>query len=89
MSNLEFVTNSAIQGHHVYKSILNPDTGEILLTRKEQGNPHDKFAVAVQKGKLTVGHLPTDISKICWFFIHRGGTIKCIVKDKRRRSPIE
>ena len=46
-------------------------------------------AVAVQKGKLIVGHLPKEISKVCWFFIHRGGTIKCIVKDKRRISPIE
>ena len=58
MSNLEFVTNSAIRGHHVYKSIWNPETGEMLVTKKEQGNPHDRFAVAVQKGKLIVGHLP-------------------------------
>ena len=27
--------------------------------------------------------------KICWFFLHKGGTIRYTVKDKRRRSSIE
>ena len=37
------------------------------------------------KGKVT-GHLHKEISKICCLFIHHGGTIVGIVKDKRRRS---
>ena len=41
------------------------------------------------KGKLIVAHIPKEISKICWFFLHKGGTIPCTVKDKRRRSSIE
>ena len=41
------------------------------------------------KGKLIVGHIPKEISKICWFFLHKGGTIPCTVKNKRRRSSIE
>ena len=38
------------------------------------------------KGKLIVGHIPKEISKICWFFLHKGGTIHCTVKDKRKSS---
>ena len=41
------------------------------------------------RGKLIVVHIPKEISKICWFFLHKGGTIPCTVKDKRRRSSIE
>ena len=41
------------------------------------------------KGIFIVGHIPKEISKICWFFFHKGGTIPCIVKDKRRRSSID
>ena len=72
---MEFKTVSAIRGHHIYKSIWGPETGEILSTKKERNNPHDRFAVAVMKDKLTVGHIPREISKICWFFLHKGGTI--------------
>ena len=38
------------------------------------------------KGKLIVGHIPKEISKIYWFFLHKGGTIHCRVKDKRKFS---
>ena len=40
-------------------------------------------------GKLIVGHILKEISKICWFFLHKGGTIPCTVKDKRGMSSIE
>ena len=86
---MEFKTVSAIRGHHIYKSIWGPETGEILSTKKERNNPHDRFAVAVMKDKLTVGHIPREISKICWFFLHKGGTIQCTVTGGRRRSLIE
>ena len=86
---MEFKTVSAIQGHHIYKSIWGPETGETLSTKKECNNPHDRFAVAVMKDKLTVGYIPREISKICWFFLYKGGTIQCTVTDGRRRSLIE
>ena len=41
------------------------------------------------KGKLIVVHIPKEILKICWFFLHKGETIPCTVNDKRRRSSIE
>ena len=58
----------------------------LISTKKEHNNLHDRFTVAVMKGKLIVGHIPKEISKICWFFLHKGGTIRCTVKDKRRSS---
>ena len=66
-----------------------PEIGETLSTMKEHNNPHDRFTVAVMKGKLRVGHIPKEISKICWFFLHKGRMIRCTVKDKRRRFSIE
>ena len=38
---------------------------------------------------LIVGHIPKEISKISWFFLHKGGTIPCTLKDKRKRTFIE
>ena len=41
------------------------------------------------KGKFIIGHILKEILNMCWFFLHKGGTIPCTVKDKRRRSSIE
>ena len=55
-----------------------------------QQNMHDHFAVAIRKGTLTIGHVPAEISKVCWFFLRRGGIIKCRVStDRHRHSPLE
>ena len=55
----------------------------------ERGNVHDRFSVAVRKERLTVGHLPRELSKFCWFFIRRSGTITCRVTGRRRRSRLD
>ena len=59
------------------------------MTSQERGDVHDRFAVTVKKDRLTVGHLPKEMSKLCWFFIRRGGTITCQVTGSRRRSNLE
>ena len=51
---------------HVYKST--PEIGEELSTVRETSNTHDHFAVTIRKGTLTIGHVPAEISKVCWFF---------------------
>ena len=62
-------------------------TSEELSTIRETSNTHDRYAVA---GTLTIGHVAAEISKVCWFFLRRGGTIKCKVwTDRHRRSPLE
>ena len=57
---------------HVYKST--PEIGEELSTVRETSNTHDRFAVTIRKGTLTIGHVPAEISKVCWFFLRCGVT---------------
>ena len=72
----EFIIDSTIRGFHVYKSLWMSEIGEELSTVREIANTHDHFAVAIRKGTLTIGHVPGEISKVCWFFLRCGGTIK-------------
>ena len=82
----EFIIDSAIRGFHVYKSLWTPEIGKELSTVRETSNMHDRFAVTIRKGTLTIGHVPAEISKVCcffFFFLRRGGTIKCRVSTDR------
>ena len=57
---------------------------------RHAANMHDCFAVTIHKGTLTIGLVPTEISKICWFFLRHEGTIKCRVStDRHCRSLLE
>lgn len=91
--------SSAVCGHHVSKHRWTPYLDEDLQTWQEHGNPEDRYAVVVGKeptksesvegrGVLTVGHVPREISKVCWYFIGRGGEIGCRITGSRRRSPL-
>ena len=44
----------------------------IVTHQKESGNSENSFAVRLKRGEETVGHVPREISKICWLFIYRG-----------------
>ena len=82
---------SAICGHHVCKSTWQPFIGEDLEIERENGNSHDRFAVAIIKvypSGMIVGHIPRKISKIIWHFLSHGGEGKCIVTARRRCSPL-
>ena len=89
MEEAVFISPGAICGYRVYSTIWEAASGEVLTMSQERGNVHDHFAVAVKKERLTVGHLPIEISKLCWFFIQRGGTITCEVTGTHRRSNLE
>jgi len=41
-----FLHKSVIQGHHIFKGIWTPRTGEIVQVQQEAGNPHDRNAGA-------------------------------------------
>ena len=57
---------------------------------RHAANIHDRFAVTIRKGTLTIGLVPAEISKICWFFLRHGGTIKWRVStDRHCCSPLE
>ena len=65
--------------------IWTPRVGEKATMVREPGNEHDRFAVAVLEDKTlcTVGHLPWEIAKECFFFI-RGGVIGVEVTGQGR-----
>ena len=53
----------------------------MVTTRRGEGVLSDRHDI--------VGHVPLEISRYCWFFLIRGGTIKGKVVDlTTRRSPI-
>ena len=85
-----FRIESTVRGHHVYKASWSPYIGEELPVQCEVNNIHDDFAVAVLKNSNTVGHVPREISRVCWYFLHKSGSeMTCIVNGDRRRSEVD
>ena len=82
----EFECESCIRGYHIYKDIWNSTIGEHLICERETLNSTDRYAVAVLKDDIIIGHLPRVLSRICSLFIVRGGTITCVVNGARRYS---
>jgi len=58
----------------VYKASWSPYIGEELPIQHEVNNIHDDFAVAALKNSSTVGHVPWEISRVCWYFPHKSGS---------------
>ncbi len=85
---MESSFRSVVRGFHVYKDVWSPTINHELPTQQEHGNPEDQHAVAIVKAVVgdVVGHAPREISRICWHFLSRGGTITCIVTGSRQRS---
>ena len=80
-----FLHESVIRGHHIFKGIWTPRTGEIVQVRQEARNPHDRNAVALLKADGTVvGHVPREYSKVFWHFINHGGRVSCEVTGRRK-----
>ena len=73
-----------MRGHHVYQRIWTPTLGEELHCEREDANSKDPYAVAVIKGRDTIGHVPRRISAACSLFLRRGGRIGCIITASRR-----
>ena len=88
MAARSFRIESSVRGHHIYKELWTPFIGEELQTAQEPENGHDPFAVAVLKEGVIVGHVPRDISRVCWYFLERNNTITCRITDKRQRSSV-
>ena len=85
-----FRIESTVRGHHVYKAAWSPYIGEELPIQRKVNNIHDDFAVAVLKNGNTVGHVPREISRVCWYFLHKSGSeMTCIVNGDRRRSEVD
>ena len=73
-----FSIKTVVRGYHVYKEIWNATMDGIELPcKREIGNAHDPFAIAIKKvtptGDETVGHTPRVISSFVRFlFIEVG-----------------
>ena len=76
-----FEFKSAIRVFHVYQKVLETQLNEELLVCE-----YDKNAVAIVRDDQIVGHIPQVNSKVCAFYIRRGGTIKCRVIGKRQHG---
>lgn len=78
--------NCCVRGYHVYHSIWDATVGEELLCEREPTNERDRYAVAVIKDGVVIGHLPRKISRICSLFLRRGGSVICRITGPRRYS---
>ena len=54
--------NSYIRGFHAYMGSWTPQVGETLRLKREPTNSVDKYAVAVMKDGVIVGHVPYNIA---------------------------
>ena len=64
-----FSVESTVRGHHVYKTQWTPIIGEDLCVQIEEPNTFDRFAVAVLKDGVIVGHVPRELARLtCWYF---------------------
>ena len=54
--------NSCVHGYHIYKNIWETVIGEELPCETEPDNRNDRYAVAVKKDGIFIGHLPRKIS---------------------------
>ena len=77
---------TCVRGHHVYKSIWSPTTGEELDCRRKPANTEDPYAVTVVRRSTVVGQVPRKISAACSLFLRREGTIHCRITAGRRFS---
>ena len=76
---------SCVRGFHVYGDVWTPSIGEILICKREDGNPSDLYAVAIKKGGEVIGHVPRKMSAACALFLQLGGALHCEVTDSHRR----
>ena len=61
-----FLVESVVRGFHVYKQVWHATAGEELRIhcRRDLGNSHDPYAVAMVRASNIVGHVPKRISSI-------------------------
>ena len=60
--------------------------GEVLECVRGLHIVQGLYAVAVKKTETIMGHLPQRLSRVCLFFLQRGGTISYTVIGGKRYS---
>ena len=83
----DYEIESVVRGHHVYKAIWSPETGEVLQVLPENNNEYDLHAVSVLKNGSIVGHVPRELSKIIKFFLATSGSsVTCHIAGRRKKG---
>ena len=82
---------SIIRGHYVYKEVQDAAIGEMLEAACddwEEAKEHDKYAVGLFKKAILGGHIPTEISSLCFHFINQdpGNKLKAWTTGKQQRE---
>ena len=81
---------------HEYHFVWIPVLNEVLSTKHERNNPHNRYAIAAFKQKpaglideQVVGHLSQEISRATYYTIIHGGVVTAKVADVNlRRLPL-
>ena len=82
-----FSMESMVRGQHIYKDRWCPYINKELTCHQERHNYHNPFAVSVQKSSIVVGHVPQQISAICYIFLGKhSSSISCKITGSRRFS---
>ena len=83
---MAYEEDSCIRGYHLYQAIWTAVVGECLVCQREPLNSSDRYAMAVMKDDVVVGHLPRHLSRVLSLFLLRNGIIECIITGARRYS---
>ena len=72
---------SVIRGHHVYKTVWTPVTGESLFCRhdeRDEAKQFDNYAVSIytrkEREEVLVGHVPIEFSYLFYKFMEKDGS---------------
>ena len=96
-STISFAFRMGLRGFHFYRNSVGwvPTKGQSVHLRTEQNNKHDRFAVAGQAripgkfGRVTVGHVPRELSRYIWHALLQGCKFDASVKNPyHKRSPL-
>ena len=60
---------------------MDPVLGEKLQIKIEEDNQHDARVVEVTKDGIVVGHLPQKAAGTVWYFLNRGGSGLCVLRN--------
>ena len=88
----EFTVQCCIRGYHTYQSQWNAEVGAELGAVPDTRTAalvKDKYAIAVNNGEQTVGHIPMFLSKLTFFFFRYDGKVLIKVSGPRRYSVVD
>ena len=82
-----FERELCVRGYHVYQRIWTAAVGEVLHCEREPTNSRNRYAVAVKKDEIAIGHLPRKVSRVCSLqrSLEKEWTATVILSDQEAR----